>query len=303
MKRLYNLDTLKCIAALMVIYIHTQSNEYILLITRTAVPIFFLISGFFYTPMSFNKQIRKLLSFTCVFLLFYILIQLAIYGKIFLTNLFTTKNIINFLLVNSTTCVGEPLWYLPASIYTLTILHFFAKRKKTTILFITVPLLLIINAILANTGHIARYRNFLFTGLPYITIGYFIAQYKSIIREKLIHINPIFILLIILTLSYSEYFFYQVFKLTYIRDHYIFTTPLSVYVFILTALLLNQKNIPYISYIGQNLSGIIYGIHFLIVPFVFVFFPKLSSIRFIIVFLISTAIAFLINKVISTFKN
>lgn len=130
MKRLYNLDTLKCIAVLMVIYIHTQSNEYILLITRTAVPIFFLISGFFYTPMSFNKQIRKLLSFTCIFLLIYIIIQLTIHGKIFLTNLFTIKNAIDFFLVNSTTCVGEPLWYLPASIYALTILHFIVKKKK-----------------------------------------------------------------------------------------------------------------------------------------------------------------------------
>lgn len=303
MKRLYNLDTLKCIAVLMVIYIHTQSNEYILLITRTAVPIFFLISGFFYTPMSFNKQIRKLLSFTCIFLLIYIIIQLTIHGKIFLTNLFTIKNAIDFFLVNSTTCVGEPLWYLPASIYALTILHFIVKRKKTTILFITIPLLLIINTILANTGHIARYRNFLFTGLPYITIGYFIAQYKSIIREKLIRISPIFMLLILLTLSYSEYLIYQTLKLTYIRDHYISTTFLSVYIFILASLILKQKRTAYISYIGQNLSGIIYGIHFLIVPFVFVFFPKLSSIRFIIVFLISTAIAFLINKVISTFKN
>lgn len=110
-------------------------------------------------------------------------------------------------------------------------------------------------------------------------------------------------LLILLILSYSEYLIYQTLKLTYIRDHYISTTFLSVYIFILASLLLKQKRTAYISYIGQNLSGIIYGIHFLIVPFVFLFLPKLGSIRFIIVFLISTAIAFLINKVISTFKN
>lgn len=302
MNRYYNLDTLKCIACLMVIYIHTQSIWYILLISKIAVPIFFLISGYFYTPQNFKRQIKKLSIFTCIFLLLYILVHLCIDGKIFLIQLFTLKNFIDFIFINSTTCICEPLWYLPASIYALSILHFFAKRSKTTILFIIIPLLLIINIMLANMGHIARYRNFLFTGLPYITIGYFIAQHKDWIQKTLIRRNLFTILPTLLILLLSEYFLYKNLNLPETRDHYFFITPLSVYIFIEATLLLKQKRVPFMSYIGQHLSGIIYGIHVLFIPVVGITFQHLSSIRFIFVFLISTIIAFFTEKIVNKIK-
>ena len=46
--RLPNLDVLKAIAALLVVFIHTGYDTYVVAICRIAVPIFLLISGYFY---------------------------------------------------------------------------------------------------------------------------------------------------------------------------------------------------------------------------------------------------------------
>ena len=49
MKRLYNIDSLKLLCAIFVIFIHvsTPYQKYILPLTRCAVPCFFIISGYF----------------------------------------------------------------------------------------------------------------------------------------------------------------------------------------------------------------------------------------------------------------
>ena len=48
MKRLYNIDSLKFLCAVLVIFLHVRTpyQEYILPLTRCAVPCFFMISGY-----------------------------------------------------------------------------------------------------------------------------------------------------------------------------------------------------------------------------------------------------------------
>ena len=61
-KRLNNIDKLRCICAFLVVYVHAPiSGEiglYLSSLARAAVPIFFIISGYFYTLSSSGRQIK-----------------------------------------------------------------------------------------------------------------------------------------------------------------------------------------------------------------------------------------------------
>lgn len=67
-KRIYSIDSLRLIAAFLVVCIHTSGyigKEYITTLARVAVPLFFMISGYFlYTPdrLEMNRRINKSLK-------------------------------------------------------------------------------------------------------------------------------------------------------------------------------------------------------------------------------------------------
>ena len=88
MKRIYSIDTLKCIAAFLVVFIHAPLEnvlkDYVMVITRIAVPIFFLISGFLYENKLNDKNkkissIKKLLKILLFTYLIYIPFELFYY--------------------------------------------------------------------------------------------------------------------------------------------------------------------------------------------------------------------------------
>lgn len=191
-KRNNSIDNLKAICTFLIICIHVpfpgEIGAYFITLTRIAVPIFFMITGFFYLDIIFYhkevKQIKKILKLlieaNVIFLIWNILCKVFCGKNIihYLQSTITLKNIIKFVVFNESP-LGVHLWYLGAVFYVLLIVFFLDKLKLRKILYILVPFLLIIDLVFGKYSLIIFHhefpyilvRNFLCVGIPYFCIG------------------------------------------------------------------------------------------------------------------------------------
>ena len=186
MQRNYSIDTLKFICAVLVVLLHTKSTyqDFILPITRCAVPCFFMISGYLlYSDKEIGKErlkrnivtIAKIMLWST--LLFAVLKGImALYnGHLSFPN---AKEWIDFIVLNANP-FGFHLWYLGAYLYVLLIVGLVDKYNKWNCLFMIIPVLLAgdlifgkYSLLLLNKEYPYIYvRNFLFVGLPYFALG------------------------------------------------------------------------------------------------------------------------------------
>lgn len=185
--RASSLDALKCFAAFFVVCIH-YGDDWQSPIVRCAVPLFFVITGYYYPTMTrkgtFWKHVRKLLVMAiCASALYgaYELqrrIGLGSVGK-WADKTFQTENLVNWIAFNAD-LFSPHLWYFYSALYCLVVLHFADKWRLTRWLRYAIPLLLLV--------HFARnftplpktlVRNFLFMGLPCMMIGRCIRENKD----------------------------------------------------------------------------------------------------------------------------
>jgi len=280
-------DILKLICAFLVICIHKpfygKIGEYIVAISRCAVPIFFMITGFFYKNTihkgNENKQIVKILKL-CIFSnLLYLAYNIA--GcilsndsvNVLLRSMFSVENIKDMLFFNVTP-IASHLWYLNALLYVLIIMKFINKYNKYRVLEVLTPFLLLIDlifgkyslAILKTEIPFIYVRNFLFVGLPYFCIGNYI--HKAIDANKKINNKCIVLsIFIFLATTILERYVLVQFNLNAVRDHYISSTLLAVSLFLC---FLNYgegtKNfiIKGLSKIGKSYSTNIYIFHVIV---------------------------------------
>lgn len=263
--RNYSIDTLKLICAILVIYIHTPQPEiwetFITPIIRTAVPIFFMISGYFtYGKKNINKVIIKriiyLAKILCWGFLLYALLFFIANGKdslAHLSNIFTKR----FILFNSVP-YGMHLWYIFAYIYVLIIILFVHRFNLYKLLFYITPIILVMTLAVGRyceiTGISMHTRNFLFTGLPFFSIGMMIKRAKELPSKRFAIISSLIIYII------------SIFEVKYIcegsGDYYATTIPLSILIFILF-LNIKQTTDNIFSKTGREDSLYIYLFHFI----------------------------------------
>lgn len=321
MTRKNSLDFLKFICAFMVVCIHITFPEpfksIIAPFSRIAVPIFFIITGYFY---SFTKernrellQIKKigvLFVFSNIVYLLYSLFKSFLKKETivdFFYNIFNAKTFVNFIFLNESP-LGVHLWYLNALLYILILIYFFEKKWNRKFLYPTIPILLLINLILGKYSILILgnefpevwTRNFLFLGLPYFLIGDLIFKMK----QKLNYPILIFSTIIFSCTAFLEDCLLNNFNLNLIRDIYFSTTFLAISVFLLT---LNSKDsntsriYHFCCFIGNKLSLSIYLLHPIFIgmlsifisvfvhnDLVYIFFDYLSP---LIVFCISLAVS------------
>ena len=137
-QRNLKIDQLKCLSAFLVIYVHCSPTgtigENISAIARIAVPIFFIITGYFY---EFSNQREKKQSqiknifVLCIianflYLIWNIILQMLLGNSIknYLLEILEPKAVVKFLIFNESP-VGVHLWYLGALLYGLGILYLF----------------------------------------------------------------------------------------------------------------------------------------------------------------------------------
>lgn len=274
--RYKNIDILKSICAFLIVCIHVpflgSVGSYITSLTRIAVPIFFMITGYFYTDIVRKRgeirQIKKIFKLVIeaniIYLLWKCFYSAIIHNIDFFTNIFTLKNLLKFLLLNESPFNGH-LWYLSAILYVLIIVLIANKLNCTKLLYLITPILLLCDLIFGKYSIVIwgrefpyiLVRNFLFVGIPYFCIGHLIRDGFGKNISKCM--SGWMILLFSLT-SLLEHFILVSTDMNATRDHYISTTFLAVAVFIFTLKCnSNQNNEDTVPKMigGQNVAGIL----------------------------------------------
>lgn len=324
-KRYSGLDILKFICSFLIICIHVpfpgSFGKYFCALCRVAVPIFFMITGFFYDDTKkHNKEknqiykIFKLLFFSnVVYLIFNVIISILNNSlkQYILTNI-SLKSILNFVLFNESP-FGLHLWYLGAIFYVLIIYLFLEKifgKNSKKIFYILTPFLLVGDLIFGKYSILLFnrefsyifVRNFLFVGIPYFSIGMFIKEKINKIKS-INNIKYIILIFIFIITTFLERFILDRCSLNATRDHYISTTLLSIVLFIY--FIYNDKfKLNFIKNIGKNLSTFIYIIHPMIIILFNSFLQKLNIGNYylyvysIIIFIISIVISKILKKYI-----
>ena len=210
------IDLLRFFGAFLVVCIHVgfSSRPYIEPVTRTIVPVFFMISGFFYSfdPVRQKRQIIKifrLLVVSClIFAAWEIIRTLSDGGSVLplIHGWFRAEHLKNFLLFNLIPFKGH-LWYLSALLYVLILARLLGKRT-IKFLYWLIPVLLVLNGALGTYStflfgenlNILYTRNFLLMGLPFFLLGNFVSEHEERFRK----VPPFALLLVSLVLIYAE---------------------------------------------------------------------------------------------------
>jgi surface polysaccharide O-acyltransferase-like enzyme len=243
-------------------------------LTRFAVPVFFMITGYFiihpnYTPIKFKQQIIKLtkyyIFYQFIYILYYFIIallenKLPTFESDFITNM-------KYILIDPK--FGFQLWYVINIIWALMIIYIFNYFNKLKTLFIISIILNLIGIFISNLSMqlfhtilpIYVTRNFLFLGLFYILLGTYIR--KIDINKIKFNNNIILTFSILLCLSQvvEKSLWRKSFNSTF--EEYFITTifaSISIFIFILKSNV-NNKIIEKIS----SYSMPIYFLHILVI--------------------------------------
>lgn len=260
MQRNFSIDIVKTIATLLVICIHTGYpsvvGDYVVAFCRVSVPLFLLISGYYYQVIIERKRVlsycKKILVLTFLSSVFYFIVNGVdlSYLKVFRWDK---------MLMFSFPVTGDHLWYLYSLINVLVILAFCHKIRYK--LFYLIPLLLFGNYILSFFPKFWLYRNFLFTSLPYFLLGMYIYKNQDAIITLFKNKKRCIIFIVIgIILQCIEVYLYKYLNLLYVRDHYLMTSILVIMIFgYALSVKFQSENI--LSVIGKKYSAYIYILH------------------------------------------
>ena len=266
------IDVLRFIGALMVVCIHIgfpgHLGQAMILVSRIAVPCFFIISGYFFNPQKFNlrKTTLKLLVIALIGHILYAVKCIALTPENISTT-FSLKNLGVFVVFNHPVW-AEHMWYLSAIIYTYVIIAIAEKLKFVKALYFAIPVLLITNLALGEfSGFIFGHalpvyfgRNFLFFALPFFLIGRLIKEKGIAVKKTKGKILCIGIAAFGLLISLVEY------AITRAKvDFFTGLLFMSVSVFLIFAEGLNlPKWMTHIAYAGHEYTLFIYVAHSLV---------------------------------------
>ena len=291
-KRYDGLDILKAICAFFVVCIHVtfqgELGTGVASLARFAVPVFFMITGFFYDKtVSNNKekhQLKKILILLIVSnVLYYLLmgfkaVSEGSFSK-YAAETFTLKSLFEFLVFNKTLSYGH-LWYFGAILYVLLI--FFVLRKFVPqwekAAYIITPILLVCNFVLGGYSFLKEneydanivVRNFLLTGFPCFTIGMFLKKYEKK-TEFIKNSNILSVLLIAVFIAtvFLEKMILTRLNATPNREVYISSILLAaVLVIVFSKESWNGGRLKIAKTIGRKYSSLIYIFHPIFISFV-----------------------------------
>lgn len=286
-KRIYGLDILKALCAFCVVTIHARFpgrvGDYIDAWTRMAVPIFFMITGFFYKDTQRQKReaeqiIRVLalgLASNALYIAWHTFFEFGGNLGSYLRFAATPQNLWGYLTLNESP-FGYHLWYLSAMLYVLIIVYVLNRvfpRHAERMLFIAAPFLLLINLVFGNYSLLllqSEYRtvitrNFLFVGMPYFAVGMFLRTYRGIVealvaKRRLLASAILFFLLT----TCMEKFLSDAFRYCTNREHYASTAFLSILVFSAFTSPFWEGKLPILHDVGRKHATGIYMVHLMV---------------------------------------
>jgi hypothetical protein len=300
MGRNLTIDILKIILAFFVVFLHMNFLKdtypilsYVLVngLFRIAVPVFLVITGFYFFHIDNTKKLKKWLFRTFLLYAIWMLIYISYWkdnDQIFLTIIFGYHH----------------LWYLIGTFFSGIILFLLRKQNSSILISLAVFLFLIGFAVqvLGNLHYFEKeqdsvlnmyllYRNFLFVCFPFLTIGFLINKHQlDLSKYRYSYLSVILSVFCLIGEAFLDYY--------WIGSES--TDILFSLLFACTLVFLYFKNI-YVktnTKILANLSTAIYVVHPLIMKSTF--YEELQSFK-ILIFLailipISFALVYLNNK-------
>ena len=272
------IDILKAICAFLIVCIHVpfpgRVGAYFTALTRIAVPVFFMITGYFYSDTvaryKEKQQIKKIfclvIKANILFFVWNVILDILRRDSIisYVRAVFTGKNLLKFFLLNESPLAGH-LWYLGAILYVLVIVLLADKFNCRKTLYYLTPVLLIADLIFGKYSLLIFHqefpyilvRNFLCVGIPYFCIGNLIREKRC---SKKWNRKILQVLIVVFTItSLAERFVLVSAGLNATRDHYLSTTFLAICLFVY-ALKINWHN-KELTVIGRKYSTWLYIIH------------------------------------------
>lgn len=287
-ERNQKIDMMRFIAAFFVITIHSHdffTADYTVPIARFAVPLFFMISGYYYFQTKNTKKMKKRIKS----ILMLILESCIIYFIFFETeaiigaeNVFqrviegySINTFFNLIFLNKF-MTAYHLWFLPALLFCYIIGYYAYKKKIIKFFYALIPVLLVIH-ILFGTYSLAfselkldlvYFRNWIFTGLPFFFLGAFINEYYSSNKFKI----PDFALytgavIFTITTVLESRFLCDYMNL---QELYLSTPFLALTLFLLavkppTDRTLNCRTVNFLAMLGREYSLYIYILQIIVV--------------------------------------
>lgn len=267
MERNITLDYFKLLLCLLVVAIHTNIADVTVWgwfvskgFSRIAVPLFFIINGYFLAPVLLQREKFKKY-------IFHIALIYSVWAFIYFPSSLHDATSLKKIFFIILTIGHAHLWYLIALIWGALLLYL-VRNVNTRYVLIVSFVLYFIGAFIQGLAMfdvdldipLPCYRNFLFFGFPFLFIGYFISKYKIV--EKNYSIKVIIGLLILLLI----FFFIEMYYIyTYYIDQYtdfywsiIFLCPL---LFVLVMRFSHYKVAD--AYISK-LASSVYFVHMLV---------------------------------------
>ena len=304
------IDLLKLILAFMVVGLHTHflvdfsvfsSYATINGLFRIAVPLFFMINGFYFDKIIQNKQLLTWLKKGVLLYITWMVIYLYFW---FPYKDFRFSKLLTIIFIGY-----FHLWYLIAYVFSGIFLYLF--RKKSNQLLFTISILLFITGVFIQysgnyhlfkhneeldkiLNYIPNYRNFLFFGFPFFTVGYLIKN--SSISEK-IRFSKIKIYTVIAFILFFAEIVFNYFNTPIDEKNDLFFSL----IFICPILFIWVLKTPIsISFETKNLSNLAVGIY-LIHPLCFMLLRKYDispkgTLTTIITIFSATLLAYLVLK-------
>lgn len=331
-KRHDGLDFVKYLCAFMVICIHMpySGEKYIEPLTRFAVPLFFMISGYFYTSIKQSKkewvQIKKIISLFCYSNVLYILWGIGacvLLDRSFIDvfgSILSFKAWIKFICFNECFFAGH-LWYLGALIYVLLIILIADRYRTREKMYKLIPIFLLINVIFGNYSTVifgvklplVLTRNFLTCGLPFFLLGDAVRKKKNNFTNG----QLITLAIISVVITIAENLFLLNTANEFNSDCFLATPFLAYSVF---ALFLENRSISNdpllfkVSQLGKSTSTTVYIVHPIvisvsekIVKVIGGYIPSLNTIWWytapIVILILSTLFAVCYNKLSKKLRN
>lgn len=223
------LEMLKLFAAYMVVFLHVPFygtfGVAVNALARFAVPFFFLVSGFYSYGISLDKIKNRIAHLVFVMIFAILVCSFCKLAEVMLNQGFQGvgqyfkqyldyQNILNLLLFNKTIHV-EYLWYLFAILYVYIIFYFstaLGTKDKLYWVFTLSALCLhlILGEFLSFFGVvIPNYymRNFALMGIPFFGLGMLASKYKSKLAELPNLLTVVFLITGVLETLFSRYVF------------------------------------------------------------------------------------------------
>ena len=322
----------KYVASICVVAVHTFTtspinNIYIFLfiqgIARLAVPFFFCCTGYFIGLKGIEDKdivipyIKKLFSIYLFWSLIYIPIELL---KMIGTNTLNINNLLNYLKFIVVQGSFLHLWYFPAIIIAIYVLHKLLKNATLSTVSILAGIIYAIGMLGDSYYGILTYfpdyinnamdlylnifittRNGLFFGMPFVLLGIIISKYEY----KIVRINFLPWLFISLLSVCTEVYFLNYYNLAI--DYNITLTIAPATFFLFLVLIQTKLSFPDSTNIFRKYSSLIYESHLIfygtvlgLLNFYDIKILNDNLVQFIVVFTLSQLFAYIVIKLPKT---